>query len=270
MAVAEQLVYRPTLASAPIQAEIGYSFAASGPPMLTSELLASNAGLAIQQFRTTNQGRRTISAIDDGGSRIEIVFEHARVEGRTQDGPFQLEFDGGTGPGADPIRRFAWGVGVGPRRYTLGPNGEYRLDDGGQDPHAEAAGVILDAPVRLTDRTVTVGDEWTSDWTGVSRRKHDGAMFHYRQTARVEEIVAGATPRARISFSTSGSLHDPSGKELQAEKARLEGKGSILLDVQTGTVVGVDSTGTISTEIKTAGLKVVFGYTSKYELSSPH
>jgi hypothetical protein len=268
MAGAENLAYRATPASGPIQAEMTYSFAVTGPPTLTSQLLGGNPGLSIQQLRATRRGRRVISAAEDGRSRVEILVENAQVEGRTQDKPLQFHFDGGPAPAdlaADPVRQFAWSLSVTPRRYTLGAKGDYRLD-AGHDAQTEATGVILDAPIRLSDGAVNVGDEWSSDWTGNGRRKKDDAVFHYHQTARVEEIGGGAAPRARISFSTSGALRDSSGKNLQGEDTRLESKGSILLDVRTGTVVGVDSSGTITTDVKGAGLKVVFTYTSKYEV----
>src|SRR5690348_7326848 len=91
MAGAENLAYRPTPASAPVQTEMTYSFAVSGPQGLTRQLLGSNPALSIQQLHATRQGRLALSAGDHGSSHVEIVFDNAQVEGHTPDKPFQFQ-----------------------------------------------------------------------------------------------------------------------------------------------------------------------------------
>jgi hypothetical protein len=266
-ATSESLTYRSTPDAAPIQSELTYTATVSGPATLTSQLLASNAALSVQQLRTTRTGRR-VSAADGTVNRIEILVDAAQVDGHAGDKTFQFRFDQPVAPAdlaADPVRQFAWGFSMAPRRYTLGQKGDYRLGDPGQDAQAEAIGLIVDAPVHLPDRPVNVGDQWTREWTGIARKK-DGAAFHFQQHATLEAIAAGASPRARITFSTVGTLRDSAGQPVPGEETTLEANGSVLLDVQSGLVVGLNSAGTLSTDIKTAGLKVVFGYTSKYDM----
>jgi len=266
MAMSENLVYRTNTEVTPIQGEMIYEAKVTGPEALTTQLLASNSALSIQHLKTLRTARR-MPAPSGVADSVEIVVDTAQVEGRAADKPFHFQFAQPAAPAgvaADPVGQFAWGLSMAPRRYTLGPKGAYRLTDAGQDAQAEAVGVIVDAPVRLPDRPVGAGDHWTTEWNGIARKK-DGGIFHYQQRAVIEEIV-GASERARISFSTSALMYDASGKPLQGEETKLDAKGAILLDLRSGVVLHVDSTGTMSTEIKTAGLKVAFLYSSKYDL----
>jgi len=265
MAPPENLAYRAAGADpAPIQQEFTYALALSGPAGLTTQLVSSNAALSVEQLRVTRKGRRMISAAGDGG-RVEVQIAAAHVEARTRD-KAALKFDF-VGPGApadlaqDPIRQFAWGFSMAGQKYLLGARGEYRLDNNDQDGQAEPMAIMLNVPVRLPDHPVNVGDQWNSEWTG-SPRKKDGATMRFRQTARLEEIV-GPSRRARISFTTSGALTVPPEKNTQGEEMNLDARGFILLDQQAGVVVASSSAGTMTTDIKKAGLQMVHTITSK-------
>jgi hypothetical protein len=268
LAGADTLTYHAQPGDAgPILSEFTYSVTFVGPPALINQLMASNAALSVQQLHATRKGHRKISAGDAGASHIDILIENAHVEGLAKDKPFEYDFDQPTPPAdlaKDPIRQFAWGFGMAPRRYMLGPKGEFHLTDANGDGQAEQMAVLVDVPVRLSDRAVNAGDQWTSDWTGTPRKK-DGATMKYHQSAKLEEMLPGGTRRARISFSTSGKLDVPPEKNTQGEQVTLESKGSVVLDLSTGLVTTADSAGTMTTEIKIGNLKIVHGISAKYQ-----
>jgi hypothetical protein len=116
-------------------------------------------------------------------------------------------------------------------------------------------GIIVDAPVRLADHAVTVGEEWTTQWSG-SRQVKDG-VFRYSQTAKLVEMIDGPPAVARISFTTTGTLEIPAEKNIQLEETKLESKGTVSLDLTTGLVTSVVSSGAILTELKKLGLQIV-------------
>jgi len=265
MAPPEILTYRADGTDPiPIQQEFTYALAISGPQGLTTQLLAANPALSVQQLRASRKGRRMIAAAP-GGSRVEVQIAGAHVEARTRDKTVRFDFDQSTviaDLAQDPIRQFAWGFSMGGQKYLLGKKGQYRLENNNDDGQAEPMAVILNVPVGLPDHEVHEGDEWTSEWTGLPRKK-DGATVRFRQTARLADVAAGQTPRARITFTTSGTLNVPADKNIQGEEMTLAGKGSILLDLQSGLVVASDSSGTITTDIKKAGIQIVHTLTSK-------
>jgi hypothetical protein len=265
MAPQENLSYRAEGGDpAPIQQELTYALTLSGPQGLTTQLVSSNAALSVEQLRVTRKGRRVITTAGDGG-RVEVQIAGAHVEARTRDNKaLKFDFDQPTAPpdlAQDPIRQFAWGFSMAGQKYLLGAKGEYRLDNNDQDGQAEPMAIMLNVPVRLPDHPVNVGDQWNSEWTG-SPRKKDGATMRFRQTARLDEIV-GPSRRARISFATSGALSVPPEKNIQGEEMNLDAKGSILLDGQSGVVIASSSAGTMTTDIKKAGLQMVHTITSK-------
>jgi hypothetical protein len=264
IAPAEDLTYHATPGDpTSIQQEFTYALLISGPAGFVSKLVASNPALTIEHLRATRKGRRSFIANGGEATRVEIHVVGAHVDVKTRDTALQYDFDQSTAPAdvaQDPIRHFSWGFSMAAQMYTLGSKGEYRLAD--QDGEAEPLAVILNAPVRLPDRPVDVGDQWNAEWTG-SARKKDGGTMQFRQIARLEELAPAPSRRARISFSTTGTLNVPADKNPQGEELTLEAKGSVVLDLVSGAVVTADSAGTVTTDIKKVGVRLIHTLSSK-------
>jgi hypothetical protein len=267
MALPEALTYKAKIGDTiPVQAQFTFALTVAGPEKLTSQLRASNAVLQIQNLTATRKGRRLISAGEGNTHRVDLVFDSAHVELRTVDKPHVFDFDTSINPAtlaSDTLKQLSWGLGMAPRNYTLGPLGEYNTAPL-NDAQAEAMGVIIDPAVRLAPKPVNLGDQWTADWVGSRKQKQNDAFFRYSQTARLQEIVPGPSPRARISYTTTGRMEIPADKNPQQEETTLQAKGTILLDIATGTVVGIDAFGSISTNLKVPGLVLTRTMSAKY------
>lgn len=266
MVVAENLSYHAKPGDhAPASGEFTYALHVIGLGVHVKRVRASSPASAIEQFQATRTGRRIMSPGKDGVNHVEVVFDSAHVEGRTRDTTFQFDFDEASGavPGEDDIRQFSWTLAAAPRRFALGPKGEYHVENGSPDNHADAIGVIVDLPVRLPDGPVNVGDQWTVEWTGISRQ-NDGATFRFRQNAQLEAITDGPSPRARITFSTSGTLQIAPEQNTQAEETTLAAKGFVLLEIGTGLIDVGESAGTITTDITSLGLQIVHEFSATY------
>ena len=126
-------------------------------------------------------------------------------------------------------------------------------------------GVIVDAPVHLPDHPVKAGEQWTTDWKGVRVDIETHGVFQYREIAKLEEVEKTGPPRARISFTTTGQLEIPQDRNAQrGESTNIVARGTVAFDLQTGSVVSWESSGTITSEFK-VGFKVVREIQAKYE-----
>jgi hypothetical protein len=195
------------------------------------------------------------------------VFDHASVEGTFDGKPFRFEFDLDAPPEGlkeNPLQQICWNLGMGGRRYTLGPQGEYLVGDLKGDAHGEAMALAIDGPVRLPDAAVAVGQEWTTEWVGALRQQKSDGVFHFRQSAKLEQIE-DAGSRAHITFATSGPLQMSPDRNAAGEETLLDAKGSIVLDLAAGLPAIIESSGTITTQLKGAGMKMVRAIASKYE-----
>jgi hypothetical protein len=269
----QSLVYKPTAAEPrPITSTFTYALKFTGADALVAQLQSSNPILSVSELRATRKGKLTIDGEKD--SHIQVTFESSHVEGLVAAKPFQLDFaPGAPAPAMQDLstpqkvaQLVSWGLTMGPRNFTLGPTGDYSLVDTQQDAQGEATGVIVDAPVRLPGHAITAGGEWTSDWIGKRPQKNNGAVFKFHQTAKLLDMSAGPSPRAHISFVTTGTLEVPPAKNPQGEVTSLDAKGTVTLDVASGVVVGIDAAGAITTELKQAGLKIERRLTSKLQV----
>ena len=154
---------------------------------------------------------------------------------------------------------------MGGRAYTITAKGEYSSGDLDEDAQGEALSLLIDAPVRLPDQPVSVGEEWTTEWTGDRQQKEHEGVFKYRQTAKLEEIVENGSRRAHITFEINGSMEIPPESNPQQEETLMTVIGSIVLDLDSGLIVANKSSGTITTELKSVGLKLVREIESNYE-----
>jgi hypothetical protein len=273
LAIAPQnLTYRPAQGQPkPVEGEYTYTFEISGPDALVKQIVASNPVLTVQEIRSTRSGQLKTSPGVGNTSHVELTYEKAHVTGVVSGKPFQYDFVRDTpppslDPAKEPARVISWGLTMGRRNYLVGPTGDYSLTDPTQDAQAEASAIIIDGAVRLPQRAVKVGDTWNSEWTGKGRQKANGASFSYKQTARLEELSEGASPRARISFTTTAVMNVPADKNVQDESTTLDAKGTIVLDVTTGTVVASENAGSITTDLKKPGLKMVRRMSSKFKV----
>ena len=276
VAAQETLTYKPAPGQPQsVKSVYTYEFDITGPAALVKQIVSSSPMLSIKQIRATRTGQLSVTAGANDTSHVELVFETAHVDGLNGDKPFQLDLDRAAAPTPQDLasveeapRVLSFVVAMGKRDYLLGPQGDYSLSDAKQDAQEEATGIIVDAPVRLPTSAVTVGQQWTNEWIGKAADKKNGGKFHYKQTATLAEIVAGKTPRARITFATTGTLDIPSTNGPRTEQTTLDAKGFILLDLQTGTVVASDAAGAVTTEINISGtsLKMVRRTTAKFQI----
>jgi len=199
------------------------------------------------------------------GAYRRIAFDTAHVELRTADRMLMFDFDQSVRPETlkDPLAQASWGLGFAPRSYTVGLVGEYEPTMR-TDAQAEAMGVIVDGVVRFPARQVNVGDTWSTEWAGVRRQTETAGFFRFTQTAEFQQMIPGPSPRARIGYTTRGRIEISPERNKQQEETTVEGKGWILRDLQTGTVVGLDASGTITMNLKTPGITITRTMTASY------
>ena len=237
----------------------------TGPPILTRQLIGANPSIALNKYRVTGEGRRTIEA-GDGACGVRIMYDNANAEGVFGSKPFNVDLkpERPENIKQDKLTEIAWGMAMAGRSYLLGPKGEYRLmKPDAADAHGEALAVLVDAPVRLPADGVSVGQEWTTEWTGEGKHKETSARFHYSQTAVLQEV--DSSERAHITFATTGRIDFSDKPSPQREETVLESKGTMVLDLKGGLPVMVDSTGTMIIDLKQASVKMVCGTQTRYE-----
>lgn len=235
----------------------------TGPPILTRQLTGANALLALQSYRVSGEGRRTIEAGDDG-CVVLTQYDRAHADGVFNNKPFEFDLTPVRPEYVkeDKLTEIAWGLSMTGRKHVLGPKGEYRLAKRDADAHGEALALLIDAPVRLPEGGVNVGQEWTTEWTGEFTHKDTNARFGYRQTAVLQQVTDG---KAHITFVTSGKLNFTDKPSPQREDTVLESKGTLVLDLNTGLPAMVESAGTMTTDLKQSGVKLLRSTTAKFE-----
>lgn len=259
------LVYRGTPGeSVAVRGGFTTTLDVSGPPILTRQLTGTNPLLALQTYRVAGEGRRTVQA-DERGCAVGILYDHAHVEGIFGSKPFDFDVSPAIPENfkEDKLVEIAWGLAMGGRHYLLGPKGEYRPAKA--DAHGEALALLIDAPVRLSEGGVNVGQDWTTEWIGECTHKDTNARLQFRQTAVLQQLTDGSSPQAHITFVTSGKLNFTDKPSPQREETVLESKGTLVLDLKTGLPAMIETSGTMTTELKQSAVKLVRGTTAKYE-----
>ena len=239
-----------------------------GAEPLVSQIRQSNIVLGLQELRVEGEGERFVTGTDAGAIVMQTRMDRVQVTGIHASKPFEFKFDRHTPPGdieQDQLRRIAWGLGLAGRRFKLGRHGEYAILDDEADAGGEAMGVIVDTPVRLLDRPVRVGETWTTEWSGDRKAPETEAVFRYRQTARFEDALEGGAV-ARISFTTTGTMDiDPERNAGRGEATTMEARGTLLLDLRTGQIVGLDTAGAITSSFAARGFSLVRGFKANYQ-----
>jgi MoaA/NifB/PqqE/SkfB family radical SAM enzyme len=252
--------------SSPIRMEFTLTPSISGPDALVHQLRSQNVFLAIQRVRVRGTGRRTVSASEDGGVKIDVVFDKAHLDGVAGDLPLEFEFENGTIPGdleSNPLKALCWGLSMGGRRYKLGPHGEYVLVKEDEDAQMEAMSRIIDAPIWLPKEAVGLGAEWTHEWTGLLKHRENDGRMNYRQIADLRGSEDG-NGLVNIVSRTTARLDVP-GQNGGGNEMAFESKTSIRLDSTRGLVLSADSLGTIRSAFPSAGFSIVWGLEAKCE-----
>ncbi len=237
-----------------------------GPPSLIRQVRASNVILGLNKFQVSGEGESTVGP-GDGGARVDIRLETARVEGDYKGNPYQFDLTLSSPPddlAEDPLKQVAWGLGMGGRHYSVGTRGEYLPANPDDDAQGEAMGHLIDTVVRFPTDGVHVNSEWTNQWNGNRRQAENGASFVFEQKARLEEVLDGG-PRFRISCQLTGRLDIPEDKNPNHEETTLEAKGSVIFDSKRQKIVASESSGAITTSMKQAGLTLIRRIESRFE-----
>lgn len=241
--------------SAPAQGGFTLLFDIAAPPELVAKLRNANVILGIEKLQIRESGRRSILSTSAQGALVRLAPDKATVTGTYQGKPFKYDFAGA--PPADlakdQVRQFAFALSMGGRNFTLGPKGEYTSGSTDDDAAAEAMAMMIDAPVRLPETAVDVGQQWTREFAGNRKHKETGAVFRYKQNATLKSLAQG---RAVIAFTTSGRLDIPPEKNTEKEETTVQTSGSVTLDMKSGLVVASTSTGTLTTAFQGGAIKL--------------
>jgi hypothetical protein len=237
-----------------------------GPQVIVNQLRAGNPILDLRKIRIEGTGRRTVAAGEGASTRVQFKYDNAHVEGISGTQPFKFAFDAQkpVAKTAPSLELIAWALSMDGRNYRLSDAGEYASLSTAQDASSdEAQGMLIDAPVRLPNRALAPGEQWTSDWTGAAKRAKDGARFQYRQTAKLEPAAA-KSGRRRISFTTKGTLQIP-GVNQGGEESVLDATGFVVLDPKAG-VVSIESAGSVVSTFKSTAFKLIRRIEAKYDV----
>ena len=237
----------------------------SGPEAIVKEVKDAGGLLSLQEINVRGEGERVVTMASDQTLAVRLEFDRAEVDGTFSGQPFRFDFDRASLESQVDPQRLAWQLGMGGRRFTLGVRGEYTMT--GPDAAAEAVGLVIDAPVRLPERAVSVGDEWAVEWTGTQRPAEVDGALRLRQVARLKEIVPFPSPRARIEFETTGDLVITATPNVsRGDSMTLAATGSVLLDLLTGQIVAIDTSGTITSAFSAAGFTRVLEVAAQFNL----
>ena len=92
----------------------------------------------------------------------------------------------------------------------------------------EALDLAANAIVRLPEKPVAAGEEWTLEWKGAHKQKDNEGIFAFKQKAKLERIEK---PVARLSFEITGKLEIPEAKRdknAEIQETRFEAKGIVI------------------------------------------
>ncbi|HKS17124.1 MAG TPA: hypothetical protein VJU16_07410 [Planctomycetota bacterium] len=253
----------------PVAGEVTLKLKLDGTEALTNLVRSAMEFLSFSEIRIKGEGVRRVTA-----TGLKVEYGSARVEGTYDDEPFKYDFERKAPPGdlsTDKLKQICWFLSMGGPDYRLGARGEYASNDSNKDAWGEALDHVVNAIVRLPDKPVTPGGEWTSEWKGAYKQKDNEGVFSFRQKAKLEKVEKSV---ARISFETTGKLEIPEAKRdknAEVQESLFEAKGTIALDTESGLVVSHECAGGVKSKYKgidpntgeTHELKIDFDVTSK-------
>jgi len=253
-----------------VAGEVTLKLKLDGTDAITNLVRSSMEFLSFSEIRIKGEGVRRVTA-----TGIKVEYATARVEGTYDDEPFGYDFERAAPPGdlsKDKLKQICWFLSMGGPDYRVGPKGEYASNDPKKDAWGEALDLAVNALVRLSDKPVAPGGEWTSEWKGAYQQKDNDGVFAFRQKARLEKLEDSL---ARISFETTGKLEIPEAKRdknAEVQESLFEAKGAVALDAKSGLVASTQCAGGVKARYKgidpntgeTHELKIDFEVTSKF------
>ena len=257
-----------------VAGEVTLKLKIDGTEALTNLVRSSMEFLSFSEIRIKGEGVRRVTAPSAKGTGHKVEYSAARVAGTYDDEPFQFDFERGTPPAdlsTSKLKQICWFLSMAGPDYRIGTRGEYSSNDANKEAWGEALDLAINALVRLPEKPVAAGEEWTLEWKGTYKQKDNEGIFAYRQKAKVEKFEKSV---ARIAFETTGKLEIPEAKRdknAEVQETTFESKGTLGLDVDSGLAVSHDTTGAVKAKYKgidpntgeTHELKIEFNVTSK-------
>ncbi|HEU4338520.1 MAG TPA: hypothetical protein VFS19_00505, partial [Planctomycetota bacterium] len=242
---------------------------------ITNLVRSSMEFLSFYEIRIKGEGVRRVTGPSPKGVGHKVEYSAARVAGTYDDEAFQFDFERGAPPGdltTSKLKQICWFLSMAGPDYRIGERGEYASSDANKEAWGEALDLVVNGLVRLSEKPVSQGGEWVSEWKGTCKQKDNDGIFAFKQKAKMEKLEKSI---ARISFETTGKLEIPEGKRdknAEVQETTFEAKGTVALDVDTGLSVSHDTTGAVRAKYKgvdpntgeTHELKIDFEATSKF------
>ncbi|HTF57215.1 MAG TPA: hypothetical protein VK661_08280 [Planctomycetota bacterium] len=262
----------------PVRGEATLKLKLEGTEAITNLVRSAMEFLSFSEIRIKGEGVRRVTKTAAKGAGIKIEYATARVEGKYDDEPYGFDFERAAPPGdltTDKLKQTCWFLSMGGPDYRVGPKGEYASNDPKKDAWGEALDLAVNALVRLPEKPVASGAEWTSEWKGAYKQKDNDGIFAFRQKSRLEKVEEkGGRTLGRITFDTSGKLEIPEAKRdknAEVQETTFETKGTVLLDLGSGLVASHECAGAVRARYKaidpntgeTHELKIDFEITSK-------
>ena len=262
--------------SIPLKGETTVTLKVDGSETFVNMVKSSMEFLNFQKIHVRGEGVRKVVKSDKKNVETFIEYATARVDGKFDDEPYEFDFDRAAPPEGldkDKLKQICWFLSMGGPQLIVDAKGVYRSSDANKDAWSEATDIVTSGAVRFTDKPVKQGDTWSSEWTSAYKQKDNDGRFAFKQKAKLEKLDG---KRATVSFEMTGTLEIPEAKrDKNAEKqeTKLEAKGTIVIDVDTGLVRSVTTKGSIVAQYKATDpnsseiheLKMEEGLESKFE-----
>jgi hypothetical protein len=224
-----------------------------GTDALTNLVRSSMEFLSFSKIHIKGEGVRRVTRTAPKGTGIKIEYATARVEGVYDDEPFEYDFERKAPPeklAEDKLKQICWFLSMGGPDYRIGTKGEFASNDPNKDAWGEAMEIAVNALVRLPEKPVAAGGEWSAAWKGAYKQKDNDGRFAFSQKAKLEKVEG---KRARIAFEATGTLEIPEArreKNAEVQETKYDAKGFIVLDLESGGVVTSESTGSVRARYK--------------------
>ena len=224
-----------------------------GTEAITNLVRSSMEFLSFSEIRIKGDGVRRLAGANDKGMQHKIEYATARVAGTYDDEPYEFDFERKAPPGdlsSNKLKQICWFLSMAGPEYRLAPKGAYASNDPNKEAWGEALDLAVNAIVRLPEKPVSPGAEWTAEWKGTHKQKDNEGIFAFKQKAKVEKLEKGV---ARIAFELSGRLEIPEAKRdknAEIQETKFEAKGSITLDTATGIVTSQECAGGVTAKYK--------------------
>jgi hypothetical protein len=224
-----------------------------GSDAITNLVRSSMEFLSFSEIHIKGEGVRRLTGPTAKGMGHKVEYETARVDGTYDDEPYGFDFTRGSPPGdltTNKLKQICWFLSMGGPEFRLGPKGEYSSTDPNKDAWGEGLDLMVNGLVRLPDKPVPAGGEWTADWKGAYKQKDNEGMFTFQQKAKLEKVEKGV---ARIAFELTGKLEIPEAKRdknAEIQETKLAAKGAISIDTATGLITSHESAGSVTARYK--------------------